>query len=166
MADWNDSDTKCMQRWIDFLEDYHIYFSSPLDIDFMMLEYYGEAYKNMLSSKEGPRYTDNSTGNKKQIFVKDVEKNDITSDFQRRLNDGVRTTLKDCGGDGETYSEEQKKLMIWYSYFFLQRGKPSTHIELVSKLTNEQLKKDMPPVISRLIQDAYDLLQGKHGEDD
>lgn len=37
MSGWNIDDVKAMQSWIDFLENYNVFFSAPLDIDFMML---------------------------------------------------------------------------------------------------------------------------------
>lgn len=161
MGEWNVTKTKSMQGWIDFIEEYHVYFSAPLDIDFLMLEHYTDFFKAMLSDKEGPRFMKNEAGKKKQVLVRDAEKEEITPDFRKRIEEGVHTALKDCGGDGTTYSEEEKILMIWYSYFFLQRGKPTTHIELISNLTEKQLKEKMPPVIGRLMEDAYSMLYGK-----
>ena len=68
-------------------------------------------------------------------------------------------TLKDCGGDGKTYSEEQKKLMVWYTYFFLNRGKPSTHIEAFSKISDEMLLSTIPAVFERMISAAEKVLK-------
>lgn len=75
-------------------------------------------------------------------------------EYTERIENDVHSTLKECGGDGATYSDEQKRLMIWYTYFFLNRGKPSTHIEALSRIDNEQLKTTMPDVLCRLIASA------------
>ena len=59
-----------------------------------------------------------------------------------------------------TYSREQKQLMIWYNYFFLNRGKPSTHIEALSKITDETLMSTMPSVFERMIVVVERMLEG------
>ena len=72
--------------------------------------------------------------------------------------------LKEEGGDGHTYSPEQQKLMVWYTYFFLNRGKPSTHIAALSQLSDEELKENVPPVLQRLIETADHILKGDKNE--
>ena len=159
MNEWDTKQTGRMENWINSLENFHVFFSAPLDIDFLMLEHYGDFYKKKLSSREGPRFMEKVDGTEKQNSVKKAEKEEMTEAFCERIQEGVRATLKECGKDGSTYTLEQKKLMIWYSYFFLQRGKPTTHIEVISGLSREQLKEDMPPIFEKLIKDAEKLLQ-------
>ena len=48
--------------------------------------------------------------------------------------------------------------MVWYNYFFLNRGKPSTHIEALSAISNEQLVATMPEVFSKVISAAEEKL--------
>lgn len=50
--------------------------------------------------------------------------------------------------------------MVWYTYFFLNRGKPSTHIEALSKISNESLLISMPDVFKRMINAAEKALRG------
>lgn len=50
--------------------------------------------------------------------------------------------------------------MIWYTYFFLNRGKPSTHIAVLSRLNDEAIKDNIPPVLGRLIEAAERILKG------
>lgn len=153
--EWDVADSPNLQRWIDYLEHYNVFFSSPLDIDFLMLENYGTIYKSMLGSKEGPGIMVEENGQKKRKLIKDIESfGDSYSEYSIRVADNVRYTLKECGGDGKTYSEEQKKLMVWYTYFFLNRGKPSTHIEALSKMDEETLASSMPAVFERLVSAA------------
>ncbi len=134
------------------LEGYHVFFSNPLDIDFLMLEHYGEFYKRILSQKEGPVFELNDGGKKKRLFVRDYENDKImTNEFKTRMNECVRSTLKKEGGDGKTYTLKQKKLMIWYTYFFLNRGKPTTHIEVMSEMEDNDIKKNMPAVFKKII---------------
>lgn len=161
MTSWNIGVSKCIQGWIDFLEGYHVYFSAPLDVDFLMLEHYGQIYKSMIGSKEGPRFMTIINGASSQKLFAEAEGEKKTDDFDKRVAEGVRAALKECGGDGSTYTDEQKQLMVWYTYFFLQRGKPTTHIEAISKMSREELVRGMPEVFSKMIIDAEKMLTGE-----
>lgn len=166
MQDWNISDAKLLQAWIDTLEQYNVFFSAPLDIDFLMLEHYGDTYKGLLGEKEGPRILIEEDGQKTQEYIKDIETYKVlTDEYRDRMAEDVHHTLKNCGGDGKTYSQEQKKLMVWYTYFFLNRGKPSTHIEALSEITDDMLVKSMPEVFERLISAAENALKEDCHED-
>ena len=150
MHNWDVNNSELLQSWINYLEKYNVFFSTPLDIDFLMLECYGDIYKSLLGEKEGPRLMIMENGQKYQKYIKDIENTEKTySEYCVRVADDVRHALKECGGDGKTYSEEQKRLMVWYTYFFLNRGKPSTHIEAFSQISNEMLVSTM-----RLCSDA------------
>jgi len=166
MSEWDVYDIEAMEGWIKRLEKYDVFFSSPLDIDFLMLEHYIQSYKNTLNEKEGPRLMVLDNGKKTQKFVKDIEGIDPPCpEFTKRVLDDVHNSLKDCGGDGKTYSESQRLLMVWYTYFFLNRGKPSTHIEALSQLDDEMLISSMPEVFKRMIERANKVLTGKNNED-
>lgn len=165
MLDWDITDTENLQSWIDFLEHYNVFFTTPLDIDFLMLENYSQTYKDILGEKEGPRLMISVNGQCNQKFVKEIEEiGSLYSEYEKRVEDDVKHTLKKCGGDGNTYSDEQKQLMVWYNYFFLNRGKPSTHIEALSALSNEQLVSTMPNVFTKVISAAEEILGRKSNE--
>ena len=51
---------------------------------------------------------------------------------------------------GEFYSAEQKEQMIYYNYLFLGRGKPSTHIQALSKITDVEMYDNMPEVFEAI----------------
>lgn len=158
MHDGSVLDTENMQAWINRLEEYHVFFSTPLDIDFLMLEYMGDQYKKTLGTREGPRITVDEG----QIYIKDFEtRGQRHPKYDERIETSIRQTLKEHGGNGETYTDEQKELMIWYSYFFLNRGKPASHIAALSTMSGAQLNAVMPPVISRLITVAERMLAGE-----
>lgn len=118
MSGWNIDDVKAMQSWIDFLENYNVFFSAPLDIDFMMLEQMEEKYKNILEATEGPRIDVVKDGSKNRILIQAIE-NEKNSypEYEDRIKKDIRNTLKDEGGDGHTYSSDQHRLMVWYTYF-------------------------------------------------
>lgn len=163
---WNVKDTSSMQLWIDRLENYNVFFSSPLDIDFLMLEKYGDIYKDMLSEREGPRLAV-ATGDETATHpVRTLEKADVpVAEYIARLERDVKATLKENGGDGSTYSEGQKKLMVWYNYLFLNRGKPSTHMSALSAMSPEMLIANIPPVFVKLIEAAERQRTGEVNED-
>lgn len=161
MLGWDVNETNILQGWIDYLENYNVFFSAPLDIDFLMLEHYGGVYKEILSEKEGPRLMVNINGKKQQKYIKTIEElGQSYPEYEKRIIDDVQHALKECGGDGKTYTEEQKKLMVWYTYFFLNRGKPSTHIEALSKIEDKTMVASMPTVFSKIIDAAEKKLQG------
>lgn len=53
MVSWDVSKTKEMDSWVGLLEKYNVFFSSPLDIDFLMLENFEAEYISTLSENEG-----------------------------------------------------------------------------------------------------------------
>lgn len=165
MSNWDINDSRLFKIWIEQLEKYNVFFSAPLDIDFLMLEQYGEIYKGILTPTEGPRLTVNDNGEKRQRFIKDIEDLDnLYPEYEERVKDAVKKTLKSCGGDGCTYSETQKKLMVWYNYFFLNRGKPSTHIEAFLNICNGDAEMQIPPVFARIITKAEKVLEEAENE--
>ena len=165
MYNWDINDTSLLKMWIEHLEKYNVFFSAPLDIDFLMLEQYGDIYKGLLTPTEGPRLTVNDNGQKSQKFIKDIENvNNPYPEYEERVRDAVKKTLKSCGGDGNTYSETQKKLMVWYTYFFLNRGKPSTHIEAFLDIFNGDEAPQIPPVFERIITKAEKVLEDAKNE--
>ena len=161
MSEWDVSDVTSMQTWLDWLERYNVFFSAPLDIDFMMLEQMASEYKKSLDTAEGPRLEIAEGGKKKRVLIQTFEETGTyPAEYRARIKKDIKSTLKEEGGDGSTYSTEQQNLMIWYTYFFLNRGKPSTHIAVLSRLSDEAIKGNIPPVLERLIETAERILKG------
>ena len=146
-----------MEGWMNYLENFRIFFSRPLDIDFLMLEKYENFYKNILENNEGPEIKLGEHYKK----IKDLSEEEKSSnEFQDRIFKDVKNSLKEKGGSGETYSEKQKELMIWYNYFFLNRGKPTTHMLMLSSIPEENLKANLPDVFSKIFNKAKSILKG------
>ena len=165
MLEWDISDTKLMQTWLDRLEKYNVFFSAPLDIDFMMLEQLELEYKESLDSTEGPRLEVIEGEEKKRILIQTIERtDDYRTEYAERIKKDVESTLKAGGGDGSTYSAKQQELMVWYTYFFLNRGKPFTHIAVMSQLDDMIVKDNIPPVLNRLIEATERILKGEKNE--
>ena len=159
MHTWDVAETEIMSGWIKNLESYDVYFSTPLDIDFAMLQSFKDKYISLLTSSEGPRIT----GHRR---IQDIVINDDTEDelkiaYKARIDSDIKSTLKQEGGDGSTYTKEEKELMIWYSYFFLGRGKPTTHLSLFSNSTDldfESFPNCLKEFVSRVIEKNKDNL--------
>ena len=165
MLEWDISDTKLMQTWLDRLEKYNVFFSAPLDIDFMMLEQLELEYKESLDTTEGPRLEVIEGEEKKRILIQTIERtDDYRTEYAERIKKDVESTLKAGGGDGSTYSAKQQELMVWYTYFFLNRGKPFTHIAVMSQLDDMIVKDNIPPVLNRLIEATERILKGEKNE--
>lgn len=166
----NEISTSQEQELISALEEFNVFFSDPLDLDFMMLEKFGPIYKKTCRKNEGPTIKINS----RKIKVSEIEEeldlytliggeleSETETAYRERIEDAVKQTLKSDGGNGNTYSDEQQKLMIWYSYFFLSRGKPSTHIMAMSSANKDELIMNMPEVFKRLFLKVDEQLEGK-----
>ncbi len=126
MHKWDVHDFSKMNFWLHRLEQYNVFYSAPLDLDFLLLEHYPECYKNTIEENQGPYIP---------IFgkIKDLEVLiPPPSSYIERMQKNVKDVLKDEGGDGSTYTDDQKKLMVWYNYLFLNRSKPVTHLVALS----------------------------------
>lgn len=126
-----------LMTWVKMLEGYKVFYSEPLDLDFLMLTRFPEAYKKIIPPNGGPRIPD---------------KKDKAEEFAKKVEGGVQATLKSAEAIGVCYTEEEKELMIWYDYHFLGRGKPSTHILALAEIDNDALKDNSPEVFTRVFE--------------
>lgn len=129
MARSNDVDNLTIfEGWLDCLQNYNVFFASPIDIDFLMLQAYPDCYKAIAPINGGPQ------------IPTDV------NEYQKRIDRAVNVVLKDEGGNGDSYTDAEKALFPWYSYLFLGKGKPSTHILALSAIEDETLRESIPEV--------------------
>jgi len=146
-----------INSWAKMLENYNVYFSNPLDIDFLMIESFLGAYLETLEKNEGPLIQIDEKQKQKRIHELNEEEKQTLA-YQERIESDVKRALKKNGGDGQTYTKEQKELMIWYSYFFLTRGKPVTHLQALNNITEDVLKDNIPDVFIKLAEKVKLLL--------
>ena len=142
---WDINWVDCMNSWLKHLEKYDVFFSVPLDLDFMMIEAFEAEYKSIIEGNQGPYITGKgkiteieNTGNK-------------SKEYYERVQHDIRCILKENGGNGCTYTQKQKELMIWYNYFFLNRGKPTTHFYTLSKMSKQDFVDNAPDVLKRVV---------------
>jgi hypothetical protein len=139
----DENDTN-LASWVESLEDFDVYYSQPLDADFLMLTHFPEAYTDLDEGEQGPS-------------IPDKKKN--ADAFDTRIKKAVRATLGDQGGDGATYTPDEKSLFPWYTYRFLGQGKPSTHLLALGRLTEEELLENMPDVFDKVFTRIRRLLE-------
>ncbi|AUC25136.1 ATP-dependent endonuclease [Streptococcus uberis] len=153
-----------LKNWFNKFEEFNVYFSSPLDIDFLMLKHYKTHYLKTLSSKEGPvvSYID-LEGNSAKVKLTELDCYDKSQveGANNRKYEAIQATLKDKSGSGDSFTDEEKRLMIWYQYFFLGRGKPTTHMKFLSLISDEELILNLPPVFNKIVESAEILLGDK-----
>ncbi|OMF24593.1 ATP-dependent endonuclease [Paenibacillus sp. FSL H8-0259] len=149
MHTWTERES--LDKWVVYLAKYDIYFSAPLDIDFLMLEAFSDQYISLLSQHEGPEITIGED-NKKVLDLTSEDK--ASEEYTKRISSDVSATLKEgktgVSKEGNEYNDFQRELMIWYRYFFLYRGKPSTHMRLLSESDPKQMKEKLPEVFNNM----------------
>ncbi|MGD9685702.1 MAG: ATP-dependent endonuclease [Desulfobacter sp.] len=132
---FDDNKLDTLMPWVDYLETYNVFYSTPLDLDFLLLQHYSDTYKKAIPKGGGP-----------QIPDKILE----SAKFDKKLETSIQATLKSEDAKGLTYSELDKELMIWYNYHFLGRGKPVTHINALSLIADSEIKASIPPVFDKI----------------
>jgi hypothetical protein len=121
-----DNTPEKLSAWITKLKKQAVFFSAPLDLDMIMLKAYRGAYQQMESGMEGP----------------DLE------------SDPYAAVLKKGGDDASYRNNGYDDLFRWYRYLFLGRGKPSTHIRVLSKMSADDIKTGMPKRLKELLEYA------------
>jgi putative ATP-dependent endonuclease of the OLD family len=141
MKTWDDADGD-MAGWVNWLEEYGVYVSFPLDLDYAMLTKFPLAYQ-AAKTGNGPRIPDR---NKKPTA------------YEERRQAAVRAVLKSPAAEGKTYTDDEKDAFIWYQHLFLGRGKPSTHILALNAIPPDELGKKAPVRLKRLVKRVGELL--------
>jgi putative ATP-dependent endonuclease of OLD family len=117
--------------WIEYFEERGIFLSSPLDLDFMMIEAFSEVYNIDDDEREEP---DEAT--LKAVLGK---KHDVV---------------------GNQYTDEQLELFDAYHRRFKLGSKPAWHIRAMAALDDAELAADMPTVMTRLFDYVETALAG------
>jgi len=112
-----------LKSWLDLLKNENVFLSKPLDIDLLMLDAYPLEYRELEPGAKGPS-------------------GDALAAKQAALKEK---------GDPEEYHEDWDDDFLWYRYLFLGRGKPSSHLKVMSSISTEKLAKAMPKELKELI---------------
>jgi putative ATP-dependent endonuclease of OLD family len=132
MPGWPPADHSTVNAWLQAMESYDVFFSSPLDLDFLLLEAFPSQYQATVEGT-GPRMPTTEPAR------------------TERLTTARIAVLKGEGGDGTTYTTTERESFVWYSYLFLGRGKPVTHMRVIADIGDDLLAAGLPPVLIRLL---------------
>lgn len=111
-----------INQWLIWLNQFHVYFCAPLDLDYSMLQAFPVAYQVIEPGRQGPS----------------------------PLGD-PRTAVLGDDGLPSLYGVSQASLLRWYRYLFLGRGKPSTHVRVLSNQDLAVLAAGAPPELRSLL---------------
>jgi hypothetical protein len=100
---WAVEDTENISNWMNWLRQFNVFFCTPLDLDYSMLKALPLAYQMVEPGRNGPSPAGEP-----------------------------RTAVLGDDGLPNLYATDQDVLMRWYRYLFLGRGKPSTHVRVLS----------------------------------
>ena len=135
---WNDDTTRILAveagpKSISYLataETDGVFFSSPLDLDFAMLEKFPTAF---------------NTSADDQIMPDEPQ---------------VKAVLGKSYHGVDQYSDKQQKLFITYHKRFKVESKPAHHIQALSVLSDEDIRDNIPESLGRLIERVRQVLEG------
>jgi len=133
MHDW--TSVPDLQGWVDSLKEYGLFFSTPLDLDLMMLEAFPDAYEATISAKGGPKLT----------------------------ADAAAAAVLGKGGQGiEVYQEHYPALTDLfpdYRYHFITGSKPATHLAAMANIKSADLNAEMPTQLRELLDHVVEQLR-------
>lgn len=111
-----------LTNWANALRQHNVFFCTPLDLDYSMLRAFPAPYQVIEPGRQGP----SQQGNPRSAVLGDEGRPDL-------------------------YGNEQDQLLRWYRYLFLGRGKPSTHVRVLSGQTPEALAAGAPEELRALL---------------
>jgi hypothetical protein len=153
-----DDDDPEFDEWIGYLESKGVFFSAPLDLDFAMLCAFPSAYK-AVDGTINLQDTENES-NRSTVELP-------IEDRQHAIEYVLHSGKHGSGGDGSTYTEDQKDLMPCYKSLFLgNRGKPGTHILALANVDDESFREHMPETLECLVKTVFGLASGSPAEAD
>lgn len=127
--------------WIEYLKQLDVYFSFPIDLDFMMLESFPEEYKSLAPDSGGP----NIPATEHQYF-------------ESRTKHAIASVLKKDPEEIDLVNYSDYEKYYWYRYLFLGRGKPTSHIEALSEISLSDLRDYCPTVLHEVVEKIHEKL--------
>lgn len=127
MHHWAVDNLDNLYGWIDSLREHGVFFSSPLDLDMMMLAAFPAAYAALIPKGGGP---------------------DLTVD------EAAIAVLKGKGVGLAIYTGKLaviRELIPAYRYHFLTHSKPATHLQALTPLKRKVLKDSTPKILSDVL---------------
>jgi hypothetical protein len=120
---WDVNDLTSLNGWLAHLRTLRIHFCIPLDLDHSLLHAYPAAYRSLPEGLQGPDESD------------------------------PRPAVLGARGQNHLYSAaDALDALRWYRYLFLGRGKPGTHVRVLSAMDAATLRASMPEPLLTLLQ--------------
>ena len=113
--------------WTQHLRRFKVFFSEPLDLDFLMLRAFPERYTTLSSGEIGPRL-----GNE--------------------ASESAKLAVLGQSGNSILYGDNDPNLFPWYRYLFLGRSKPETHLQVLGEIDDADLANGAPEALLSLLQ--------------
>ncbi|MGL4829873.1 MAG: ATP-dependent nuclease [Vibrio sp.] len=135
---------------VDELEKYNVFFSSPLDIDYSMIQSFPEVFciKDEVYGERGP-----SEG----------KEDEEDEDYIKREAALVKAVLKK-GNAGKRFNfgDHWERNFLWYRYRFLSnKSKPASHVRMFAKLEeqydSDEILEKLPSELTRLMDRILEL---------
>lgn len=147
-----DNDIKVMNAWLSFFAGrYGVFFSSPLDLDFAMLEAFPDAYKGLAPAPRGPRLPPRGGPDYQNAII-------------QRMKQVLAADVSDApAGLGSTYTPAQQEIFAWYKYLFVDGSKPVTHMRALLTIEDENLSANAPESLKQLAEKARSLVSSDEG---
>lgn len=134
LSKWNDANKLLTSEhgpgWITFLESAGVFFSSPLDLDFLMIREFPNAYGIDKAELAAP---------------------DATT---------IAAVLGKSHGDASQYNAEEQTYFDAYHRRFKLGSKPAAHLGALAALSDFELEVEAPAVLDRLIKQVAEKLKG------
>lgn len=136
-AGWSGEHWEAIKTWTLKMREFGVFYSSPLDLDMMMLKAFPDAYRGLGDDEAGPR------GN---------------------TNGAIKTVL---GVKGWGHDELLAKfpvsfgLALWYRYRFLNKSKPASHLSALSRLEAEAIAAGVPQPLRQLLTYIQDRIENE-----
>lgn len=118
--------------WIRWLRNLNVFFCRPLDLDYSMLQAMPDAYQTLEAGMQGPS-----------------------------PHGDPRDAVLGEDSHPEFYGAADEDPLRWYRYLFLGRGKPSTHVRVLSRLPANDLANQAPEELRALLLAIADRLQSR-----
>lgn len=138
---WNQPGPDDGEAWLGVLEEANVFFSAPLDLDFLLLENYPSAFPDEAHAIVG----DTETGQGDGAEIDEKVHNQVLG--KRHTDPALNFTL------------EQTGLFDRYHSLFQLGSKPTAHLAALSNLDDVALTSSLPPVLQRLIERAEALVK-------
>lgn len=123
-------DFTALEEWALRLRQFGVFFSSPLDLDYSMLRAFPSAYQVLEPGRQGPS-----------------------------PQGEPRASVLGEGGQPDLYPAAHDEALRWYRYLFLGRGKPSTHVRVLSNLPLADLAAGIPEDLQALLDEIQARLE-------